>query len=147
VSDLSIEHLMAASYWIAAASCPALLAYMVAKSKLTKDRFKRFLGIFTIALACSMIPLGPLGLAFGGPSALLASILVTAFLDAGSTAHEFSDVRPVHYQLRHGGRPFWFTLDCNAGISSGGSSWLDFQSTDDPKKVTCPDCIARRLPL
>lgn len=59
----------------------AYLAYLFAKQHLTKDRFLRFLGIVLIGLGSSLFPWGPLGLMCGFPSAILAAILVSCFLD------------------------------------------------------------------
>lgn len=61
--------------------CFITLLYYLVKHKLTASRFKRFLGILLIATACTLFPWGPLSLMLGFPSALLASLLVSCFLD------------------------------------------------------------------
>lgn len=81
MNEVNLGTLMQASIILLTLESTVLLAYLVAKGKLTGDRFKRFLGVFLIGTACSLLPMGPLSLIFGFPAVLLSSILVTSFLD------------------------------------------------------------------
>lgn len=56
--------------------------FLLAKNKLSSSRFLRFLGILGLTVISSCIPFGPFGLIFGMPSAVIASILISLFLDS-----------------------------------------------------------------
>jgi hypothetical protein len=79
--DLNLGQLIAATTWDLLFLCPLILIYLISKNKLNKNRFFRFLGILSIATASSLVPFGFFGLIMGFPSALIASIFVSLFLD------------------------------------------------------------------
>lgn len=81
MSELNLGQFLESCVWIAFMACPLFLGYLFAKKRLTKSRFIRFLAVLTIATLSSMVPFGPLGLFMGFPSVLLASILISCFLD------------------------------------------------------------------
>lgn len=84
MGELTIGNMMEAYLWLGLIACPALLVYLLVKKKLTKSRFLRFLGILSIGMASSLIPLGPLSMMFGFPAVLIAAILTSLFLDKES---------------------------------------------------------------
>jgi len=57
------------------------LFYLLAKKKLTKSRFFRFLGILGLGISSSFMPFGLFGVMMGFPSVFICSILVSLLLD------------------------------------------------------------------
>lgn len=84
MNEINLGDMMAVAGAILGLEAVAFIMYVLSKRYLTSDRFKRFLGVFAICVSCSFFPIGPLGAIFGFPSVLLASILVTLFLDRKS---------------------------------------------------------------
>ena len=81
MDELSVGQMVVCSGWILLMACPLLLIYLLAKKKLTKSRFLRFLGILLIGCGGALIPFGPFGILMGFPSILISSIFVSLFLD------------------------------------------------------------------
>jgi hypothetical protein len=79
--DYSVGQLYVTSSVIMGTQAIALLAYMVLKQKLSKDRFYRFLAILTVNVTCSLLPLGLFSVMFGLPAAFLSAVLITALID------------------------------------------------------------------
>ena len=59
----------------------AIVVYLIAREKLTKSRFLRFLAILLIGMVSSLVPFGPLGLVMGFPAVFTAAILTSLILD------------------------------------------------------------------
>ena len=81
MDKLTVGQMIQSYLWLALSACPALLIYLLVKKKLTKTRFLRFLGIWSIGTACTIIPFGPFSMLMGVPAVLIAAILTSLFLD------------------------------------------------------------------
>lgn len=81
MNDLTMGQWDQVLFYLFALGCPVFLGYLIAKHKLNRSRFLRFLGVLLIGTTCSLVPAGLLSVMFGFPAVLLASILVSCFLD------------------------------------------------------------------
>jgi hypothetical protein len=81
MNDINMGQMTTCTLILLALFCPVLLFYLVAKHKLNKSRFFRFLGVLGIGILSCTVPWGPFGVIMGFPSVLVNSILVSLFLD------------------------------------------------------------------
>ena len=81
MSDFNIGDMINAAGLLIILQCLALTVFLVVRKRLTASRFKRFLAILVISLSCAVFPFGFLGLICGSPAMVLASLLISIFLD------------------------------------------------------------------